>query len=94
MVIIMNITGVLYVVQNNSVMLWKPQKVIKETDKCYFTESGRRYLKSEIGKPALFSPTEYSYVKLVMIDADEITLRTELSKWFSERAKEIREGII
>jgi hypothetical protein len=70
-----------------------PFEIVRETEKCFFTEHGR-YLKSEIGEPILRSVTNYPYIELTMIDADEKTLREELSKWFANRACEIKEGLI
>ena len=38
----------------------------------------------------LKSSTTYPYIELVMIDANEETLRAELSKWFMDKACEIK----
>lgn len=85
----MNITIVIYSFYHNEVIVKIPFKIERETEKCYQT-ADRRYLKSEIGKPILRYPTQYPYIELVMVDADEATLREELSKWFSNKAYEIR----
>ena len=85
----MNITSIVYLLCYNKVIVKVPFKIKKETDKCIYTKTGGRYLKSEIGKPILKSATQYPYIELTMIDADEKTLRKELSKWFSNKAGEI-----
>ena len=84
----MNITNIFYTFHNNSVVVESPLKIVKETDKCYFTKKSR-YLKADIGKPVIKYPTNYSYVHLAMVDADEDTLRRELSKWFTDKANQI-----
>lgn len=81
----MNITSAIYLFHGNRVVIKKPFEIIQETDKCYFVD-GRRYLKSEIGKPILKSTTSYPYIELVMIDADERKLRAVLSEWFNDMA--------
>ena len=48
-----------------------------------------RYLKEDIGKPIMKYPTSYPYIEIVMIDADEETLRDGLSKWFTDKAYEV-----
>ncbi len=90
----MNITGIYYTFHNNNVITKVPFKIVKETENCFFTDSGCRYLKSEIGKPVLKSRTQYPYIELVMIDADEKTLREGLSKWFINKAHQIHGGLI
>lgn len=85
----MNITSIVYTFHNNEVIVKVPFEIVKETEKCFFTKSGCRYLKSEIGKLFLRSATTYPYIELVMIDADEETLREELSKWFTDKAYEV-----
>lgn len=85
----MNITSIVYLFHTSEVIVKIPFKIVKETEKCLFTENGGRYLKSEIGKSFLKSPTQYAYIELVMIDADEETLREELSKWFTDKAYEV-----
>ena len=87
----MNITIIIYTFHNNKVIAKVPFEIVRETKKCFFTEHGR-YLKSEIGEPILRSVTNYPYIELTMVDADEKTLREELSKWFTDRAYEIKEG--
>jgi hypothetical protein len=67
-----------------------PFKITRETENCFFTESGSRYLKSEIGEPVLKSRTQYPYIELIMVDADEEILREELSKWFTNKAHYIQ----
>lgn len=84
----MNITIVIYSFHLNKVIIKTPLKIERETDKCYFTKD-RRYLKEEIGKPMIKYPTSYPYIELVMIDADEETLRDGLSKWFTDKAYEV-----
>ena len=84
----MNITAIIYAFHSNSVIVKQPFEIVKETEKCYFTENCR-YLKSEIGKPFLKYPSQYPYIELIMVDADESTLREELSKWFTGKAYEI-----
>ena len=85
----MNITIGLYAFHDHKVFIKVPFKIVKETDKCFFTEHGR-YLKSEIGYPMLRSATTYPYIELVMVDADEKTLREKLSQWFSNKAEQIK----
>lgn len=85
----MKITGIIYSFHKNCVIVKQPVDVVKETEKCYFTAYGSRIMKSDIGKPVLKSPAEYTYVRLLMVDADEATLREELSKWFTNKAYEI-----
>lgn len=82
----MNITSIYYTFHNGKVIVKIPFKIVKETENCFFTEGGSRYLKSEIGEPILKSRTQYPYIELVMVDADEKTLREELSKWFADEA--------
>ena len=84
----MNITIAVYSFHLNKVIIKTPFKIERETDKCYFTKDSR-YLKADIGKPMIKYPTSYPYIELVMIDADEETLRDELSKWFTDKACEI-----
>lgn len=81
----MNITIALYSFYDDKVYIKVPFKIIKETEKCYFTEKGR-YLKSQIGETILHDKTHYPYLQLTMIDADEKELRDVLSKWFTEKA--------
>ena len=85
----MNITIIVYAFHNNEVIVKVPFEIVKETEKCYFTKNGCRYLKDEIGRPIFKSPTQYSYIELVMVDADEGTLRDGLSKWFTNKASQI-----
>lgn len=87
----MNITSIYYVFHTNEIIVKVPFKINRETEKCLFTESGARYLKDEIGKPYLKSHSQYPFVELVMVDADEETLRKGLSKWFIDKANEILE---
>ena len=84
----MNITIAVYIFHNNQVIIKNPFEIIKETDKCYFTKRAR-FLKDSIGKPILKSATTYPYIELVMVDANEETLREELSKWFTKKAFEV-----
>ena len=86
----MNITSIIYTFSSDQVIVKKPFKIVKETEKCFFIDGGYRYLKSELGIPRLKSPTKYTYIELVMVDADEKTLREELSKWFINKANEVR----
>ena len=82
----MDITSIYYTFHNNKVIVKVPFKIIRETEKCYFIEGGYRYLKENIGKPLLKSVTQYPYIELIMVDADEETLRKEMSKWFTDTA--------
>jgi hypothetical protein len=84
----MNITIAVYTFHNNQVIIKNPFEIIKETEKCYFTKNAR-FLKNEIRNPILKSATTYPYIELVMVDANEATLREELSKWFSNKAFEV-----
>lgn len=86
----MNITSALYAFASNQLVIKEPFEIQKETNKCYWTKNAR-YLKSEIGRPILKSPTIYPYIELVMIDANEETLRMEMSRWFTDKACEIQE---
>ena len=85
----MYITSIYYLFHNGNVVVKVPFKIVKETDRCFFVEHGR-YLKSEIGYPMLRSATTYPYIELVMVDADEKTLREKLSQWFSNKAEQIK----
>ena len=85
----MNITSIVYTFHDNRVIVKVPFEIVKETDKCYFTKDGCRFLKWEIGEPFLKSKTTYPYIELVMVDADEVTLRDGLSKWFTDKAYEV-----
>lgn len=78
--IMSKITTILYFLSVNKVIVKAPFEIIRETPKCYFTHNGVRYLKSQIGVPTLRSASSYPYIELVMVDADEQTLRSELSK--------------
>lgn len=86
----MNITIILYSFGENKVISKVPFKIVRETEKCYFTEHAR-YLKSEIGTPSLRSTSAYPYIELVMVDADEKTLRKKLSEWFANKAQRVKE---
>ena len=88
----MNITIAIYSFHYNEVWVKVPFEITRESEKCYYVGNGNhytRYLKSEINKPILKSVTNYPYIELVMVDADEETLREELSKWFTNKAHEI-----
>lgn len=85
----MNITSIVYGFHDNKVFVKVPFEIVRETEKCFFTKNGCRYLKDEIGKPYLKSPTQYTYIELVMIDANEETLRDGLSKWFTDKACQV-----
>lgn len=85
----MNITSIFYTFHNNKVIAKVPFEIVRETEKCFFTKNGCRYLKDEIGKPFLKSKTQYPYIELFMVDADEKTLRDGLSKWFTDKAIQI-----
>jgi len=37
-------------------------KIVKETDKCYFCEDGRRFMKEDIDKADIKDRTNYPYV--------------------------------
>lgn len=79
----MNITIAVYYFQNGHVVIKKPFEVERETPKCLFTKNAR-YLKSELDVPRLKSPTIYPYIEVVMVDADEETLRNALAGWFEK----------
>ncbi len=83
-----NITTILYYISDNKVVVKVPFAIVRETPNYYYTAHGR-YLKSEMGIPFKKSASSYPYIELNMVDADEQTLRRELSKWFEKRAKEI-----
>ena len=85
----MNITSIVYAFYNNEVIVKAPFEIVRETEKCFFTKNGCRYLKCEMDKPFLKSATQYPYIELVMVDADEETLRYGLSKWFTDKAMRI-----
>lgn len=85
----MNITSIVYAFHNNEVIVKVPFEIIRETEKCFFTKSNCRYLKNEIGKPILRSATQYPYIELVMVDANEEVLRERLSRWFADKAREV-----
>lgn len=84
----MEISTILYDFNKRKVILVKPSEVIKETEKCYFTEK-RRILKSDIGVTRLLSTTMYPYLELMMVDADEGKLREVMAKWFTDMAFDI-----
>lgn len=81
----MNITIAVYYIQNGHVVIKKPFEVERETPKCLFTKDAR-YLKSELNIPKLKSSTIYPYIEVVMVDADEQTLRDVLATWFEIEA--------
>ena len=85
----MNITSIVYAFHNNEVIVKAPFEIVKETEKCFFTKNGCRYLKDGIGKPYLKSATLYPYIELVMVDANEEALRDGLSKWFTDKACQV-----
>ena len=85
----MNITSIVYAFHNNEVIAKVPFEIVRETEKCFFTKNGCRYLKDEIGKPFLKSATQYPYIELTMVDASEETLRDGLSRWFTDKAMRI-----
>lgn len=87
----MNITIIIYTFYTGKVIVKVPFEIVRETEKCFWIDGGYRFLKSDIGEPILRSATTYPYVELVMVDADEKTLREELSKWFTNEAKRIKE---
>ena len=88
----MNITIIIYTFHTNKVITKVPFEIVKETEKCFFTEHSR-YLKSDIGIPFLKSATAYPYIELIMVDSDEKTLREKLSEWFIERAQRVKEDL-
>ena len=90
----MNITSIVYTFHNNKVIVKVPFEIVKETEKCFFTKNGCRYLKCEMGKPFLKSTTQYPYIELVMVDANEETLRDGLSKWFANKADQVENKIM
>lgn len=85
----MNITSGVYSFYAHKVIINVPFEIIKETEKCYFTNGGKRFLKEDIGKPILKSVAQYPYVELIMVNADEETLRDGLSKWFTNAACQV-----
>ena len=87
----MNITTAVYLFDIDEVIIKNPFEIVKETKLCYYTKHGR-YLKSEMNKAILKSATTYPYVEVHMIDTDAETLKNELSKWFSDKAIEVKEG--
>lgn len=89
----MFITGVNYYFDEDKTFVKVPAEIVKETEHCYYTKIGCRYNKNEIGIPELKSKNSYPYIKLVMIDADEDTLREKLSEWFVKKAEETKKGI-
>ena len=86
----MNITTAIYSFHYNKVILKTHLEIKKETDNYYCT-TGRKYLKAQIDQPILRHNSKYPYVELVMIDADEHTLKNELSKWFVDKANRVLE---
>ena len=86
----MNITLIYYVFHTNQVIVKPPIEIVKETGRCFITRYNR-FLKSEIGTPILKSKTSYSYIELIMVDADEATLRERLASWFHNKGIEIME---
>ena len=87
----MNITLIYYIFHLNQVIVKPPIEIVKETEKCFITRYNR-FSKSEIGMPILKSKTSYSYIELIMIDADEATLRERLASWFHDKGIAIIEG--
>ena len=85
----MNITTAVYLFDIDEVIVKVPFEIVKETKLCYFTNNGR-YMKTKMNKPILKSATNYPYVEIHMVDADEVTLRNELSNWFTDKAMEIK----
>ena len=83
----MNIKIAYYYFNNNSVS-FLTKKIEKETDKCYFADR-RRYSKDEIGIPLIKYISNYPYIELVMIDANEEDLRDGLAKWFNDKAYQV-----
>lgn len=83
----MNITIAYYYFNNNRVS-FLTKKIEKETDKCYFADR-RRYSKDEIGIPLIKYISNYPYIELVMIDANEEDLRDGLAKWFNDKAYQV-----
>ena len=88
----MNITVGKYYFQCRAVSIWTPLKVIKETNRCYFTECGR-FLKSEINIPCLKSPTHYPTIEVAMVDGSETELRERLASWFTDEASRIKNNL-
>ena len=84
----MNITIGIYLFPFNKVVIKQPFKIIRETEKCYYTEHSR-YLKADIGEPILKSISQYPYVEVVMVNANEKVLRKKLGEWFVSKACEI-----
>lgn len=84
----MNITSIYYIFETGKIIVKEPLEIIKETENCYFVNKGR-YLKYEIDVVQHKSRTQYGYLELVMIDADEKTLREKLSEWFVNEANRI-----
>lgn len=85
----MNITIATYEFSGGSLYIGKPLEIVKETEKCYFTEHNR-FLKEEIGKVKHSMRDFRPYLELDMIDASEEELRNKLAKWFEWKANKIR----
>ena len=88
----MHITTIIYSFYYDKVIIKTPCEIKKETDKYYCTKD-KRHLKTNIGKPILKHNSNYPYIKIVMIDADEQTLKNELSKWFIDKANKVLEAV-
>ncbi len=88
----MYITRAWYLFNYDTMGFDSPEPIVKETAKCYQTSwlcETKTYRKSEIGKVILRYPSNYPFLEIIMIDANEQTLREKLREWFEHRAERI-----
>lgn len=88
----MYITRAWYLFNYDTMGFDSPEPIVKETVKCYHTSwllKIKTYRKSDIGKVILRYPSNYPFLEIIMIDADEQTLRKKLREWFEHKAERI-----
>lgn len=84
----MKITSAIYYFDVAGIGVYESE-ITRETPKCYFTEDGERHHKDKLNKPILYSATNYPYIMVTMVDADQPTLKSKIREWFDKKANEI-----
>ena len=86
------VCSAIYGFHGSFVRFEKPDKIVKETECCYITRSGRRYLKDVLGTAKIKSTAHYPYVEAIMVNATNAELTAAIRKWFEDFAEAIQEG--
>lgn len=83
------ITGVYFSVSSRSVYLRSPRKITRETTKCFYTEDGTRFLKSELNYPVVKNFYGECRVEVTMVDGTEVQLKKALYDWLMDAARSV-----